>query len=227
MGLGEGIAFPTIQALVASWIPSSSRSRALSTTYGGAQAGTILALLTAPFIVRTFEWPSLFYTYGAAGFVWLAAWALAVSDEPPIAVPGAATTRSGRGRDRDREPLDLRAIDWRAVARNASFRALLIAHMTWATGHYVLLAWLPSFFHSEFDMDLETSAAYALLPWVATFVCTNAGGWIADGLINGGTLTTEQTRKVRTRRWERRCAARGVCVRFLSDHPSRTKGHSL
>lgn len=69
---------------MAKWIPRSSRSRALASTYAGAQAGTIVSLVTAPAIITNFGWPAVFWIYGAVGFVWLAAWQPLVKDEPPV-----------------------------------------------------------------------------------------------------------------------------------------------
>lgn len=38
------------------------------------QLGTILSLLVCPGIIRAYDWPSVFYIFGATGFVWLLAW---------------------------------------------------------------------------------------------------------------------------------------------------------
>lgn len=38
------------------------------------QCGTILSLLICPSIIRSFSWPSVFFFFGSAGFVWLLAW---------------------------------------------------------------------------------------------------------------------------------------------------------
>ena len=61
MGFGEGVTFPTIQAMMAAWIPSKWRSRALASTYAGAQAGTIVSLVTAPAIIAALSWPAVFW----------------------------------------------------------------------------------------------------------------------------------------------------------------------
>jgi len=188
MGFGEGVTFPTIQAMMAAWIPSSSRSRALASTYAGAQAGTIVSLVTAPLLIQSFGWPSLFAVYGGAGFLWLAGWLPLVRDDPPVRIRGT--------RDPSSEKLDLLDLPWRDILTNGPFIALLTAHMTWAVGHYTILAWLPSFYSQEYGLDTASSATYSILPWVCTFFCTNLGGWVADGLINRGALTIGQTRKL-------------------------------
>ena len=98
MGLGEGVAFPTIQALVASWVPPEGKSRSLTLAYSGAQAGTVVALLTAPLLVATAAgWPLVFRVYGGLGFAWLALWLPLVPNEPPPEASGGV--RAGGGVD--------------------------------------------------------------------------------------------------------------------------------
>ena len=67
------MAFPTIQALFATYIGAETRSSALANTYAGAQAGTLCALVTAPVLISNFGWPAIFVVYGGAGYVWLVA----------------------------------------------------------------------------------------------------------------------------------------------------------
>ncbi len=74
MGLGEGVAFPTVQAIIKGWVPTDKRSRSLSLVFSGHQIGSILSLLVSPFIIGTTGSASLFYIYGALGFAWLWFW---------------------------------------------------------------------------------------------------------------------------------------------------------
>lgn len=47
-----------------------------------------------------------------------------------------------------------------------------------------------------YGVDVAGSAAYSVLPFVVTVLATNAGGWIADGLVNNGMLGKTATRKL-------------------------------
>lgn len=89
-------------------------------------------------------------------------------------------------------PLALKDLPWKKIAGNGPFWALLVSHMTWAVGHYVILAWLPTFYSQQYGLNTADSAAYSILPWVCTFFCTNLGGWTADALINRGVLDVTQ-----------------------------------
>ena len=72
--LGEGVAFPTMQAIIKGWVPPDKRSRSLSLIYSGHQIGSILSLLVSPFIIQGAGISALFYAYGALGFIWLSVW---------------------------------------------------------------------------------------------------------------------------------------------------------
>lgn len=47
-----------------------------------------------------------------------------------------------------------------------------------------------------YGVDVAGSAAYSVLPFVVTVLATNAGGWIADGLVNNGVIGKTHTRKL-------------------------------
>jgi len=83
MGAGEGVTYPSVQALVRGWVPPDGRSRALTLTYAAAQLGTVVALLTAPVIISAYGWEAVFFVYGSLGFVWSALWWPLVADVPP------------------------------------------------------------------------------------------------------------------------------------------------
>jgi len=90
MGLGEGVAFPTMQAIMKGWVPVDKRSRSLSLIYSGHQIGSILSLLMSPFIISTLDVSTLFYFYGALGFLWLSVWDPMVSPYPPSSTQAPA-----------------------------------------------------------------------------------------------------------------------------------------
>ena len=50
----------------------------------GGQLGTIIALLTAPLIIKAFGWPAVFEVYGALGLLWTLAWQPLVANYPPL-----------------------------------------------------------------------------------------------------------------------------------------------
>lgn len=74
MGLSEGVAFPSVYHFLSSWVPANERGRSISTFLTGVHAGTTFALVVSPIIIRLHSWQFIFYSFGAAGLVWIAAW---------------------------------------------------------------------------------------------------------------------------------------------------------
>jgi MFS transporter, ACS family, solute carrier family 17 (sodium-dependent inorganic phosphate cotransporter), other len=80
--------------------------------------------------------------------------------------------------------------------RNKPFLAILIAHAGWGFGHTICYAWLPNYYYSEYGLAVRDSAFRSALPWILTVVVTNAGSSFADWLVNRGSLTRSESRKL-------------------------------
>ena len=48
------------------------------------QLGTVVALLTAPPLIRSNGWESVFYLYGGLGILWGVLWMLLARDKPQV-----------------------------------------------------------------------------------------------------------------------------------------------
>lgn len=150
----------------------------------GHQLGSILSLLLSPPIISTAGWPTLFYLYGIAGFLALAAWRRAV----PLPREQSAAGRM-------QPQLRWRDVPWRGFARSPVVWALAASHAAFGICYNVANAWLPSYFAQAYGVDIRSSAALAALPFAAMAVTTNASGWLADRLINRGVASTTRVRK--------------------------------
>lgn len=80
LGIGEGLALPTLQHLCAQWAPAPERSRFVAAVTSGQNIGTVLALLSAPLVAV--NWPLIFYIFAAAGAAWLALWLRLAASTP-------------------------------------------------------------------------------------------------------------------------------------------------
>ena len=80
VGFGEGVAPSAVNDIVVKTVPASERARAISTIFGGLHVGSILGLLIAPPLIKALGWPSVFYTFGALGLVWMLAFEKFLSD---------------------------------------------------------------------------------------------------------------------------------------------------
>jgi ACS family sodium-dependent inorganic phosphate cotransporter len=175
MGLGEGVAFPATYNLLGRWVPPKERTRAAAFNLSAIPLGTLFAVSTTPFIILAFGWPAVFYAFGAVGFVWFLFWWPLGGDRPDTPTDPVLP-------EEDRSS----GVPWRQILREKSVWAIIVAHFCNNWGLYVLLAWLPSYFSSQLNVNLRAVWIFISLPWIANFLVANVVGWLGDRMIASG-----------------------------------------
>lgn len=185
MGMGEAVAFPSFYSLYGRWIPLVERSRAVAVANSGIAAGTIFALLVTPIIVIHLGWEWSFYLFGAAGFIWCAAWQYMVTsqpkDHPKMTPQELAIINEGTGGSGE-----LGKLPWGKVMSNSSVWAIIVAHFCNNWTLFLILSWLPTFLSGAYGIDIADVGFLAILPHIGTFVFLNIAGITADHLIKNG-----------------------------------------
>ncbi len=194
LGLGEGVNFPAIHSLTARWMLASERARALSLNFSGMYLGTVLALLASPAIIAAFGWPALFYISGAIGLVWVIAWMLTAADRPEDSRHISSAELQAITASRNALPRAGR-VPWAKIVREKAVWAIVLAHFCSNFGFNILLLWLPTYLHHSFGVTVARVGIYSIVPWIATFVVVNSGGWIADAMRLRG-VSVGATRKL-------------------------------
>ncbi len=195
MGLGEGVAFPSVYHMFGRWVPARERSRAAAFNLAAIPAGTLTAIIVTPFLAVKFGWPSVFYVFGVVGLIWFAFWWFLVSDEPAKdSRMGKAEREMFRDENEKGKSSDSEPIPWRALLTQKPVWAIIVAHFCNNWGLYVLLSWLPSYFASELGISLRSVWIYVAPPWIASFVVGNMVGVLADHLIAKGWTVTRVRR---------------------------------
>lgn len=170
VGMGEGVAMPTMNNLVASNVIRERRSAATGMAFTGFHAGTMVGLVLSPFVLQRFGWEALFVLYGGLGLPFLLMWLLVVP----------AQGASGGGEEGD---------GWKRLGLLFKTPAPWAVAMTTGINHFsffILLNWLPTYFNTALGLDLSSSTAASVLPWLAMAVCSSFSGAIADIAIRSG-----------------------------------------
>ena len=93
MGAAEAVVIPTLQRVLANWVPAEKKASTLGTIFAGFQVGTLSAYLVSPVIMDAMKeidgspegidgWRGLFYIYGLLGLLWMIPWWLLAKDAP-------------------------------------------------------------------------------------------------------------------------------------------------
>ena len=190
MGLGEAAMFPAAYNIYGRWVLPVERSRAVALLISGIPLGTLFALMTTGWIVSTYGWSSVFYIFGATGFLWTAIWFFQArdnpADDPKVSHEELALLQEHAHPDDEKQP-----IPWRKLFSSSAIWALFINHFCSNWVLYMLLAWLPSYFRGHLGLSITSAGIYSAAPWLTMLVAGNLAGWIADRMVTRGfSLTT-------------------------------------
>eukprot|EP00897_Mesotaenium_endlicherianum_P009932 jgi/Mesen1/8968/ME000056S08380 len=103
MGLGEGVALPCMNNMMARWMPRMERARAVGACFAGFHLGSMGGLLLAPVLMSSSLGLGVtgpFLVFGLLGHLWLLTWLLCVTptpgEHPSIRAEELATIRAGQ-----------------------------------------------------------------------------------------------------------------------------------
>ncbi|XP_048421272.1 ascorbate transporter, chloroplastic-like isoform X1 [Pyrus x bretschneideri] len=189
MGIGEGVAMPAMNNILSKWIPVSERSRALSLVYTGMYLGSVIGLAVSPILIQKFKWPSVFYSFGSLGCIWLALW-LNKAYSTPKEDPELTTEEKEliMGGNISKEPV--KVIPWKLILSKPPVWALIVCHFCHNWGTFILLTWMPTYYNQVLKFNLTESGLLCVLPWLTMAIFANIGGWIADTLVSKGFSVT-------------------------------------
>lgn len=222
VGLGEGVALPAMNNLVANNIPMARRSTALGGCFTGFHTGNLVGLFLSPLLLATLGWRGLFFVFGALGLPLVAAW-LAIVPKPPQ-FPGVQKAEAAPVdpiRKTPVSPVPEEVLDKAAAAQPPSGQTpldpslagkvgtlkLLSSKATWAIiivnfvnhwGYFIYLNWMPSYFVKVLGVDLRASSFLSFLPWTVMALGSTSAGLLADKLIKSGWSVTRVRKTLQT-----------------------------
>ncbi|CAI5470664.1 unnamed protein product [Closterium sp. Yama58-4] len=202
VGIAQGFIFPAIHTVLAQWTPPHEKSRAVSLSMSGMYLGAGIAMQILPGLVASRGPESVFQLVAAMGVAWTILWIKYASDPPggPTAfahVPVGGGMGGHKGSEAELLPLvngegergrlgGTGAPVWAIVANNFTFHYAL----------YVLMNWLPTYFHQALNTSLHNVGSGKAMPYYIMTLFSNVGGVLADHLIAKRYLTVGGTRKV-------------------------------
>lgn len=199
LGIGEGVAFPSIYHFLAGWIPKHERGRATSTFTVGVHLGAAAALFISPKVIKLYSWEMVFYLFGSLGFLWAITWFLFAydkhmeeeGDELDDIRAGQKVSRTkdeaGKGKARWGEKARANATETSSLLQHIltiipsemrvlkliccsrSCLALTFAQFTMSWAHYTILSWLPTYFKNVFGVSAG-SLSFTYIPYAVMAV---------------------------------------------------------
>ncbi|CAK8673454.1 unnamed protein product [Clavelina lepadiformis] len=198
-GIGEGVTFPAMQAMLGVWAPPWERSRLSSLVYAGVHLGTVIAqpisgVLCASNILG--GWPSVFYIFGIVAIFWCILWFIFASSYPQEC---KWVTESELKYIHSSVKLHENFhVPWKAIWFSKEVWAIYMAIFSSNWGFYTLLTCLPSYLKDVLKYDITQDGFVASVPYLIAWLSMILSGLLADYLLTRGWLNTTQTRKLFT-----------------------------
>jgi MFS family permease len=179
LGFGEGATFPTSTRAMQNWIPSGKRGFAQGLTHSFARLGGAVTPPIVAALMLAVTWRGSFVILGVVSLVWGLIWVLYFRNEPKDH-PSIS--------EQELQTLPVRAegpkpkAPWGALLRRLWPVTLTYFCYGWALWLY--LNWLPLFFKSNYQLDIQHSAIFASGAFFAGVVGDTAGGLLSDFLLH-------------------------------------------
>lgn len=182
-GAGEAGAFPNAARVLARWFPDAERSRAQGLMLAASQAGSIMVMPLAAYLIEWFGWRSMFLIFGLLGVFWAAAFWFWFRDDPAQhpAVNDAERQHIGEGRAAQVSRHD--PIPWRLIRGNPSIWLLSTIMVLAAFNSYFYYSWFPTYLKEARSVANVASGWLSMLPYVGTSLGTLAGGYISEWIV--------------------------------------------
>ncbi|MCW5983183.1 MAG: MFS transporter [Bryobacteraceae bacterium] len=184
LGVGEAVVYPSSNRLVATWIPSHERGVANGLIFAGVGFGAGVTPPIITYVLIHYGWRWSFFVCAIlgtlAGIVW---WILARDDpkEHPSVTPEERELIA-RGLPQSAAIKGGQRVPWSAIFGSKDVLAIGASYFTYGYVAYIFFTWFFKYLNDVRGLDLKSSAAYAMLPFLAMATCSPLGGWISDRL---------------------------------------------
>lgn len=197
-GMGEGVTFPSMHAMLARWIPPLERSKFGAYVYAGTNFGTIVSLPLSGWLCSLDlwgGWPLAFYLFGVLGIIWFGFWMFFVYDSPTshprIDRQEQAYILASIGpQDEDRS-----SVPWLKMATCLPLWAILVTQCGNSWAFYTQLTELPTYMAQILHFDIQSDAILSAVPYLTSWIAGIFISIFADWLLAKGYISLSMSYK--------------------------------
>lgn len=192
LGLGEGVAFPSIHSLYARWIPFTERTRVIAITNSGISAGTVFGFALTTIIITMYSWELVFYLFGLLGIIWSFFWFKGFSSMPS---ENKKISDYELSKILNEAPSSENAkkVPFKNLISNLPFLAITVATFCNNWVLFTFVSYMPKYVNSDISigglgisLESDTFLILIILPAVIGVISLLIGGFIVDTLIKQG-----------------------------------------
>ena len=192
LGLGEGVAFPSIHSLYARWIPFTERTRVIAITNSGISVGTVFGFALTTIIITMYSWELVFYLFGLLGIIWSFFWFKGFSSMPS---ENKKISNDELLKILNEAPSSENAkkVPFKNLISNLPFLAITVATFCNNWVLFTFVSYMPKYVNSDISigglgisLESDTFLILIILPAVIGVISLLIGGFIVDTLIKQG-----------------------------------------
>ena len=192
LGLGEGVAFPSIHSLYARWIPFTERTRVIAITNSGISAGTVFGFAVTTIIITMYSWELVFYLFGLLGIIWSFFWFKGFSSMPS---ENKKISNDELLKILNEAPSseNVKKVPFKNLISNLPFLAITVATFCNNWVLFTFISYMPKYVNSDISigglgisLESDTFLILIILPAVIGVISLLIGGFIVDTLIKQG-----------------------------------------
>lgn len=196
LGIGEAVALPCFNRVVADWMPADARGVGIGIAIGGIGLGSAVTPPIAAWVMVNWRWQIVFYLSAIVGLVMaLLWWTLARNhpDEHPW-VRNKVTNTSPNCLEKQPSPRShttvCNPVPWRRLVRTPTVRWLVLSYTCLGYVAYLYLSWFYLYLVNVREFDVLRGGLYGSAPFLAMLVGCPIGGWVTDRLAARYGVTT-------------------------------------
>jgi len=183
-GLGMGVAsiYPSANRLVAGWIPSAERGLASGWIFAGVGVGAGIAPPLITYLLLHGGWRWSFWVCAVLGLAAGLVWYLVARDRPEqhawMTPQEAEHIRTGL----PHQPAgaSTKALPWGTILGSKEVLLVSLSYFSFSYSANIFFTWFFPYLKTVRHLDLQSSAFFGMLPFLAMAICSPLGGWISD-----------------------------------------------
>jgi len=189
-GAAQGFHFPSLASISSKNLNSKDRGFFFSATTAGSAFGVLTTGTIGSLLNETLGWPSVFYFTGIVAIIWLSVLKYCMNlTSKNHAMPLSSSS--------ERLPSDsspkTSQVPWLLYLKSPSLWACAISHYCHANCFFILMSWLPTYFHDNFPE--AKSWIFNVVPYFLMAPGIVVGWMFSNKLIKKG-YSVGSTRKI-------------------------------
>uniref|UniRef100_A0A0B7A631 Major facilitator superfamily (MFS) profile domain-containing protein n=1 Tax=Arion vulgaris TaxID=1028688 RepID=A0A0B7A631_9EUPU len=182
------------------WAPPSERGSLITLAISGQNLGNIIVFPLSGLLCKygfLGGWPSIFYVFGALGFLWIILFFIFIHETPATHTFISQEERIYITSSLVQSSVSKQTkVPWRSIMTSPPFWGIVIGQFSFTWGLLLILSTLPQYMFEVLKFDIKSNGVFTMLPYIALMFVTQGAGGISDLVIRKRVLSVLWTRKV-------------------------------